>query len=569
MQFNCIPEPHSCERIPMTVKLALCLTLVSALSVSAQSFVVESWNRISSDEAQADSTGALVLGAVDSGVNLALGKPAADHAGFPAKVTDNSTGTNSVWNSGDRRGDPVVFNFYVQVDLEEDRLIDHVIIKPLTGDTREFMKGYSIQTSLDDVVFTERVLNTRNLNPLIDTTFAPVVARYVRAQIKAIDRLNQVKIGEVEVYGSGFLNVGSFTSDVANLGAARNFGTARWTAEVDEGSELTLQFRTGPSNTPDDNWSDWTSPSSAQEGVLIELPEPRRFLQYRVNLATDNPITSPRLMSLGIDHADPLAASVSGQVSRDDTDLEAPVDDAGEELPADEVPVGLRQNLLFEVDARVGSGTGFDIFRLEGPNALEVQAVLVDNETLNEGTDYTLSDADRHADIIFADPIVADADIQISFSTVLYDEVNIFRGELVDQQQPDNPQQIEATSSQARDNTLSLFGEGLTDRVFDKGTLTVAPNPFSPNGDDRFDVVRIQYDLARISVLRPVAIRIFDLNGRPVRAMEIEQKSGTHAVEWDGTDDDGDVVPPGLYLFEISIDSGDGIEFNGAVGVAY
>ena len=553
----------------MTPKLTICIILATALSVSAQPFVVEGWDRISSDEAQADSTGALVLGPIDSAVNLALGKPAADHAGFPAKVTDNNTGTNNVWNSGDRRGDPVVFNFYVQVDLEEDRLIDHVIIKPLTGDTREFMKGYSIQTSLDDVVFTEQVLNTRNLNPLIDTTFAPVAARHVRVQIKAIDRLNQVKIGEVEVYGSGFLNVGSFTSDVVNLSTARNFGMARWTAEVGMGSELTLQFRSGPSITPDDNWSDWSSPSSEQEGVLIDLPEPRRFLQYQVNLATDNPATSPRLTSLEIDHADPLAAAASGQVSRDDTDLEVPVDDAGEELAGDEVPVGRRQNLLFEVDARVGSGSGFHIFRLEGPNSLDVQEVLLDDATLAEGSDYTLINAARHTDIIFADPIVANADIQISFSTILYDEVNLFHGQLVDQLQPDNPQQIEATSSQARENTLALFGEGLIDRVFDKGTLTVAPNPFSPNDDDRFDVVRIQYDLAHISVLRPVAIRIFDLNGRPVRAMEMEQKSGTHAVEWDGVDDDGDLVPPGLYLFEISVDSGDGIEFNGAIGVAY
>ena len=205
----------------------------------------------------------------------------------------------------------------------------------------------------------------------------------------------------------------------------------------------------------------------------------------------------------------------------------------------------------------------------KGPIAWTCRKVLLDDATLAEGSDYTLINAARHTDIIFADPIVANADIQISFSTILYDEVNLFHGQLVDQLQPDNPQQIEATSSQARENTLALFGEGLIDRVFDKGTLTVAPNPFSPNDDDRFDVVRIQYDLARISVLRPVAIRIFDLNGRPVRAMEMEQKSGTHAVEWDGVDDDGDLVPPGLYLFEISVDSGDGIEFNGAIGVAY
>ena len=47
------------------------------------------------------------------------------------------------------------------------------------------------------------------------------------------------------------------------------------------------------------------------------------------------------------------------------------------------------------------------------------------------------------------------------------------------------------------------------------------------------------------------------------------QKSGSHLLEWDGRDDDGDVVAPGLYLFQVDVDSGEEVSFNGAVGVSY
>ena len=82
-------------------------------------------------------------------------------------------------------------------------------------------------------------------------------------------------------------------------------------------------------------------------------------------------------------------------------------------------------------------------------------------------------------------------------------------------------------------------------------------------------MVELRYELAKLSIPRRVSVRIFDLTGRPVRQIELWQKSGTHVVEWDGRDDGGEVVPPGLYLFQVEIYSGERVSFNGAIGVSY
>jgi gliding motility-associated-like protein len=120
-----------------------------------------------------------------------------------------------------------------------------------------------------------------------------------------------------------------------------------------------------------------------------------------------------------------------------------------------------------------------------------------------------------------------------------------------------------------REDALAIFGVGVSDRVFDKGSLTVAPNPFSPNGDGRFDEVEFSYELAKIGTPQRVRLRIFDLRGRELQELTFRQKSGSHTVKWDGRGEDGQLVPPGLYLFQVNVDSGRPVRFSGSVVVSY
>ena len=69
------------------------------------------------------------------------------------------------------------------------------------------------------------------------------------------------------------------------------------------------------------------------------------------------------------------------------------------------------------------------------------------------------------------------------------------------------------------------------------------PNPFNP-------LTRIRYQLPEESV---VTIQIYDIMGRAVRSLVSGQKelTGYHQVTWDATNNAGDPVSAGMYLYLI------------------
>ncbi len=71
------------------------------------------------------------------------------------------------------------------------------------------------------------------------------------------------------------------------------------------------------------------------------------------------------------------------------------------------------------------------------------------------------------------------------------------------------------------------------------------PNPFGPE-------TRIRYALAQSS---PVHLSVFDAAGRQVRLLaHTGQAAGEYQIRWDGRDDAGDRVPPGVYFYRLQAD---------------
>ena len=79
------------------------------------------------------------------------------------------------------------------------------------------------------------------------------------------------------------------------------------------------------------------------------------------------------------------------------------------------------------------------------------------------------------------------------------------------------------------------------------GRLTVAPNPFTPNGDGTDDraVIRVELPVARATA----RLTVFDLEGR-VRAVLADHTALSSESEflWDGAGSDGAPLPSGLYI---------------------
>ena len=78
-------------------------------------------------------------------------------------------------------------------------------------------------------------------------------------------------------------------------------------------------------------------------------------------------------------------------------------------------------------------------------------------------------------------------------------------------------------------------------------TLTLTPNPFSPDHDGFEDFLAINYSLPVNS--STIRIRIYDVAGRMIRRLaQGEPSSSIGSVVWNGMDDDGNRVRIGMYI---------------------
>ena len=104
------------------------------------------------------------------------------------------------------------------------------------------------------------------------------------------------------------------------------------------------------------------------------------------------------------------------------------------------------------------------------------------------------------------------------------------------------------------------------------GQVAAVPATFTPNGDGVNEGVVIQYNLLSLSAARPVEVALYDLAGQRVRTLFSGLESNGRYVDkiWDGRDDSGQRVPPGLYLARVEVKGDSGTTgHNVVVGVAY
>ena len=82
--------------------------------------------------------------------------------------------------------------------------------------------------------------------------------------------------------------------------------------------------------------------------------------------------------------------------------------------------------------------------------------------------------------------------------------------------------------------------------------LRIEPSTLTPNGDGVNDTAQIRFLVAKATIPRPLEVGIFDLAGRRVRHLR-EEGAGRAVLHWDGRDEAGRLVPPGLYLCRVSV----------------
>ena len=87
--------------------------------------------------------------------------------------------------------------------------------------------------------------------------------------------------------------------------------------------------------------------------------------------------------------------------------------------------------------------------------------------------------------------------------------------------------------------------------------LVITPNPFTPNGDGLYDEVDISYVLPERTDW--AVVEIYDIRGERVRVLQKFEPDGvtnrTLSRKWDGRDEEGRLVPMGLYVVRVEVRS--------------
>ena len=359
-------------------------------------------------------------------------------------------------------------------------------------------------------------------------------------------------------------------------------------------------------------WSETYKPTRGQNRASITSPSPRKFLQVRVTVLSEAPEVTARIRSLRIDLAPPISTDLAGELAQlTDEGLGRPLTDLiptrlDYDPPLNIQPLRHTPYVYFlraagpDPNAPEASG-GFDEVLLLTPSRARPTGVRVGTVSV-EDPEGSSSAADRRAvTTIFErayvpaagdNDLFVDADgnrlvvnstvdslqvlfpgslntgfsedenvlIELQFETQTLKAGSEFLALVRNSRETALFQRVE---SEGRDAT-ELVDSGtarptvlLVDRIVDEINI---PAVFSPNGDGVNDRLDIEFTVLTIRDDRPVEVAIYDLSGRRVAraapASGLDQtQSGLISFSWDGSGDSGDLVPPGIYIAQIKLET--------------
>lgn len=446
---------------------------------------------------------------------------------------------------------------YIIIDLQAVRTVKRVEIQTFFNPQLR-PRAFTIFAGLDTIAMERVYQEADNQNVLAIAEFNPTTARFVKITIDVLPQNNNTTISEVEVYGEGFLPLGFYYSSVRNVGKKVNFGTLEFEASIPTETSVSFNFRSGLNPTVDSTWGLWGD-EITQTGSLFFVDEPRQYIQYRVKLET-NSLESPLVDIIKINY-DTLnvITNTNATISPQFAQI----------LKENEFTYIIETN--FDLNDR-----GIDTLIINTPSPSQIREVLVNNLPVGYLSNVN---ADRMV-IFFNSTIRTSGNISVRFVTTPFLGVNPYTSQVSSKEVTHNPQKVD---SRITNNTeaWSIVTIGVPDRLIINAEAT--PNPFTPNNDGINDFTRIEFFLGNIAEprdkigaqIRKLTVKIYDLTGKLVKNL-YDSDSGSFAfiaensVSWDGKDNNGKTVRPGVYIYQIIVDSDNGGEnISKTVVVAY
>ena len=319
------------------------------------------------------------------------------------------------------------------------------------------------------------------------------------------------------------------------------------------GGTLTLSTRPKPGlragiEYDQQNWTFWSFPTTESDQPL-NLNR-GSYLQVKLVLHSERFNEFVRLDSLWIETSPILASRVVAEIAQ-----------FGHPNPARgvaEVPLGKMTDFTYDIKADFAAGeVGFDALRISTGSAqtefkkLEVDGVATDPAEVSVADDGFVVQLPQRISRAY------NPSLRVTFAAEVFDFARTFAAEVFNAGSADLPQPVEGgdVSDAVSTNSLRVLAASaanpqlVQDVQFSSGVIT-------PNGDGVNDELVISYSLFALPRSVPVQLQVFSLDGRRVAQVQRgEQGSGPQQLHWDGRDQRGETLAPGLYLLGIGIEA--------------
>lgn len=411
--------------------------------------------------------------------------------------------------------------------------------------------------------------------PELDLSFPPTQVRFFRLRSTGE---RGFQMGDLEVFGVGVTPFAQYISQVIDLGEAANFGPVDVYSRLYGAAQAQFSTKTGfvatdslyfrqtgipgelaevaladfdrtldPSYAGvilenDRDWSAWSPPYAESVRSSIHSPDNRRYLQFQFKLLSNSLLDKAVIDSVVFNYTVPaLADSVVAEISPTTATL------------------GQENEFTYHLRSVVSGGhRGFDTAIIHTPFAARATGVRVDGVEIDN---FTSEFDSGRLQVSFPDARITRSGqaVAVRFVCLVTVSGTEFRGEVADSQSDAFPQRVAFgdAAEEAADNTLVVSArideELFTGVAFSSAVIT-------PNGDQINDRITLDYILLKATHEVAVEVVAYDLSGRPVhRLYQARDRSGPNQVSWDGRDDAGAVVPPGMYLLRLEAATDAGI----------
>ena len=442
--------------------------------------------------------------------------------------------------------------------------------------------GYKAQVRDFKVIYRAQ----QNLDGSVDLELPRQVSQQILFQAQPNTR-GQWEIAEFEIYADGYAKRCQYTTNVIDLQAPAILGNIFWSGDQPPNTRIEMRGHAGDQPDPNiylrytfrdseitrygldgrrldqdsyaqlesgeragtrynsDHWSGW-SPRLVigPEQTPVAGDRLRRYIQLQANLHSI-PSASPRLHYIQFSTSPPIADRLLGNI-------EPRAVEAGT----------IREFTYTLTPTIVEEDQGFDRLIVETPGQLlDVLNLRLSGQTI----DFNLEHLDAHRFEISFPRIgrtTSGESLEIDFSARVFRFGTPFSGRVADSSSPfDLIQPIAADDSNSLSGEASLKVDLLALRRSALLALEVSPAAITPNGDGINDYIEFAYTLINLEVASSVELAIYDLTGRRLATIEKSVRTdGRYTTRWDGRDNQGRILVPGLYVLQLTLETDQGTD---------